>query len=174
MKVSSDGHVLLLSIQPRYAGLIFDGKKKAELRRIRPRVNRGDFLLIYVSSPDKVLLGSCEVEEVIGNDPKKLWTLVSNKSGLKKSDFLDYFEGTSTGYAIFLNQVQEFKQPIALSRLQQEWVGFHPPQGYRYLTLEEVDRIGFMAEHDVTDICSRLKPKFSQTELELPQISSSK
>jgi len=62
MKTTSDGHVLLLSIQPKYANLIFEGKKTTELRRVRPRVNQGDFVLIYVSSPDKVLLGSCEVE----------------------------------------------------------------------------------------------------------------
>lgn len=174
MKTTSDGHVLLLSIQPKYANLIFEGKKTTELRRVRPRVNQGDFVLIYVSSPDKVLLGSCEVEQVIGNSPKTLWTLVRDKSGLKKTDFFEYFEGVSTGYGIFLNQVQKFNQPILLSRLQQEWAGFHPPQSYRYLTIEELDLIGSMAEHDMTKISSRLIPRIKQSELEFYPMSSLK
>lgn len=174
MKTTNDGHVLLLSIQPKYANLIFDGKKTVELRRVRPRVNQGDFVLIYVSSPDKVLLGNCEVEQVIGTSPNQLWTLVRNKSGLDQSAFFSYFEGVSTGYAILLNQVQKFNQPILLSRLQQEWTGFHPPQSYRYLTIEELKLIGDMAEHDMSKISSRLMPSTKQVELDFYQISSLK
>ena len=174
MKTTNDGHVLLLSIQPKYANLIFEGTKTIELRRVRPRVAQGDFVLIYVSSPDKVLLGNCQVEQVIGNSPKMLWNLVRDKSGLKKADFLEYFEGVSTGYAIVLNQVQKFNQPILLSQLQQALAGFHPPQSYRYLTLKELELIGSMAEHDMTKISNRLIPKVKQAELELYQISSLK
>jgi len=174
MKTSSDGYVLLLSIQPRYAELIFNETKKAELRRIRPRVDRGDFLFIYVSSPEKVLLGSCEVKEVRQSSPDSLWKLVNKNSGITKSEFRDYFEGVSTGYAIFIQNVQKFNRPIELSQLQQQWDGFHPPQSYRYLTIEEVDLIGSMAKHDMTNIARRLQPKFQQSELNVHQISSSK
>lgn len=174
VKVSSDGYVLLLSLQPRYAELIFNEIKKTELRRIRPRVDKGDFLFIYVSSPEKVLLGSCEVKEVIQSSPSNLWQLVNKDSGLKKSEFLEYFNGVSTGYAISIQNVQKFNQPIKLSRLQQEWDGFHPPQSYRYLTIEEVDLIGTMAEHDMTNISMRLQPKAKQVELNVCQMSSSK
>ena len=111
---------------------------------------------------------------LIGNSPKTLWTLVRDKSGLKKTEFFEYFEGVSTGYGIFLNQVQKFNQPILLSRLQQEWAGFHPPQSYRYLTIEELDLIGSMAEHDMTKISSRLIPRIKQSELEFYPMSSLK
>lgn len=174
IKVSNDGYVLLLSLQPRYAELIFNGTKKAELRRIRPRVDRGDFLFIYVSSPEKILLGSCEVQKVTQSSPNNLWTYVNKDSGLKKAEFLEYFDGASTGYAIFVQNVQKFNQPIKLSRLQQEWDGFHPPQSYRYLTIEEVDSIGIMAEHDMTNISMRLQPRSKQVELNVHQMSSSK
>lgn len=174
IKVSSDGYVLLLSLQPRYAELIFNETKKAELRRIRPRVDKGDFLFIYVSSPEKVLLGSCEVKEVIQSSPSNLWQLVNKDSGLKKSEFLEYFNGVSTGYAICVQNVQKFNQPIKLARLQQEWDGFHPPQSYRYLTIEEVGLIGTMAEHDMTNISMRLQPRSKQVELNICQMSSSK
>jgi predicted transcriptional regulator len=174
MKTSSDGYVLLLSIQPRYAELIFNEKKKVELRKVRPRVNRGDFLFIYVSSPEKVLLGSCEVEAVIQSSPDTLWKLVNKKSGITKAEFHEYFEGVSTGYAILIQNVQKFNQSIELSQLQQEWDGFHPPQSYRYLTIEEVGLIGSMANHDMTNVARRLQPKFQQSELNVHQISSSK
>jgi len=174
IKISTDGYVLLLSLQPKYAELIFNETKKAELRRIRPRVDSGDFLFIYVSSPDKVLLGSCEVKEVIQSSPDNLWKYVNKDSGLKKSEFLEYFDGVSTGYAIFIQNVQKFNQPIELFQLKQVWNGFHPPQSYRYLTVEEVDLIGSMAKHDMTNISRRLQPKFNQSELGVFQMSSSK
>ena len=114
------------------------------------------------------------METVVQNSPENLWNYVNKESGLKKSEFHEYFTGVSTGYAIFMQNVQKFNQPIKLSRLQQEWDGFHPPQSYRYLTIEEVDLIGSMAEHDMTNISMRLRPRSKQSELNVYQISSSK
>ncbi|HEY9294972.1 MAG TPA: hypothetical protein VIQ31_01115, partial [Phormidium sp.] len=58
--------ILLLSIKPEYAKKIFkDQTKKVELRRVRTRLTEGDIVLVYVSSPEKVFVGSFEVEGVI-------------------------------------------------------------------------------------------------------------
>src|SRR5438552_3893096 len=38
---------LLLSIRPKHAEKIFDGIKTVELRRIRPRLQRGDLVLVF-------------------------------------------------------------------------------------------------------------------------------
>ena len=51
-------NVLLLSIHHKYTNMIFDGNKRVELRRVRPRhLNEGDLILVYATSPEKALLG---------------------------------------------------------------------------------------------------------------------
>ena len=54
---------LLLSLKPCYADLVFQGLKKAELRRRIPCVENRD-VFIYVSSPVRCLRGGFRVEHV--------------------------------------------------------------------------------------------------------------
>jgi predicted transcriptional regulator len=50
--------------------MIFDGNKRVELRRVRPRhLNEGDLILVYATSPEKALLGVLEVEKVVEMSP---------------------------------------------------------------------------------------------------------
>ena len=88
-------NILLLSIRPEYANKIFEGKKKVELRRVRTRLKTGDLVIVYVSSPEKALVGSLEVERVITveNLPKEinnLWKQVKEQSGIKRKQFDKY------------------------------------------------------------------------------------
>ena len=52
---------LLLSLKPRYADLIFAGRKKAELRRRIASGIEGRDAFIYVSSPVKQLRGGFRI-----------------------------------------------------------------------------------------------------------------
>ena len=126
---------LLLSIRPKYAELIFSGRKTAELRRVRPQLQEGDLVLIYVSAPVKALMGSFKVQRVIHGSPRDLWSEVGKHSGLTKKEFEIYYSGLSLGFAIFASKVWRLEHPIKLSRLKQRWNGFSPPQGFRYVTL---------------------------------------
>lgn len=55
------GDVLLISIRPVYANKIFDGSKTVELRRVRPRLETGSVVLVYVSNPVQALMGMFQV-----------------------------------------------------------------------------------------------------------------
>ncbi len=47
-------NAIVLSIRPQYAEKIFEGTKRVELRRIRPKqIKNGNLALIYVSSPSQ-------------------------------------------------------------------------------------------------------------------------
>lgn len=49
-------NVLVISIKPKYAGLIYDGIKKIEFRKVPPR-NLNSFYLVYESAPVSKLTG---------------------------------------------------------------------------------------------------------------------
>ena len=135
-------HSLLISIRPKYADQIFNGQKKVELRRVKPRVSSGDTVLVYVTSPTKALLGAFEVDKVVESSPNRLWSKVANIAGISKEEFIDYYEGTEKAYGIFIKKSWHLETPLALSNLKTKWENFHPPQSYRYVSLKEATVIG--------------------------------
>jgi predicted transcriptional regulator len=130
----NDGKYVLLSIKPEYAEKIFSGHKSIELRRICPKVEQGDFIFVYVSSPVKTLMGRIEVQKVISNTPQKLWKKVGDKSGVSKKVFDSYYEGASLGFGILVTNPIKLKRPIHLDTLRRSMKGFRPPQNYYYVT----------------------------------------
>ena len=134
--------VLLLSIKPEFAEMIFTGLKRAELRRIRPRLSEGDRVLVYVTAPVKALVGIMLVERIVSGAPSILWSLVKDSSGLTKSQFKQYYAGAAMGYAILLASVARLERPIGLETLRMVWSDFHPPQSYAYVSAGQLERIG--------------------------------
>ncbi|NET55529.1 MAG: ASCH domain-containing protein [Symploca sp. SIO2E6] len=155
---------LLLSIHHKYASMIFEGAKRVELRRVRPRhLNNGDFLLVYVTSPKQALVGLIEVEKVVEMVPEELWKFVKDKAGITYTEFNKYYENSATGFAIFLKEPSKFNKPIKLEQLRKNWSNFQPPQCYKYLKDGEVSIIESMTHHKVLLVSE--KPKYHQTEL---------
>jgi predicted transcriptional regulator len=135
-------NVLLISIKPEYAQLIFDGEKTVELRRVRTRLQKGDLVLVYVSSPLKSLVGYFEVEDIetkqLPSELNDFWKQVKGKSGVNRKKFLDYYQGALIGVGIFIRNPQRFSKPIHLEVIKQDIKKFRPPQSYKYLDLAEI------------------------------------
>lgn len=137
-------NTILLSIQPRFAEKIFERTKTVELRRVCPKVSKGDIALVYVSSPVKALYGAFTIERVITMAPDKLWHEVKHIAGVSRAEFDSYYEGAETGVGIFidLDSLKELNAPMELDWLRRDWPRFQPPQSYRYLRsiIEQYDR----------------------------------
>ena len=146
-----DTRALLISIKPDYAGMIFEGIKKVELRRTRPKVGLGDVAIIYASSPRKAILGLFEVETVVGLPVSQLWKQVYKKAGIDFDEFTAYYEGAETGYAIFFREICLFPESIELEQLRDLWGKFHPPQSYRYLDLSQLRELETLAQYPIVD-----------------------
>jgi predicted transcriptional regulator len=132
-------NILLLSVRPKYADKIFKHTKTVELRRVRPKhLQKGDLVLIYVSSPIQALAGTFKVERVVEEPLKNLWQLVKKKAGVTRQEFNTYYEGVSTGVGIFFEEVQRFQEPIALQTIRQHLLLFQPPQSFRYASDSEL------------------------------------
>ncbi|MBW4505340.1 MAG: ASCH domain-containing protein [Scytonematopsis contorta HA4267-MV1] len=149
-------NILLLSIKPEYADKIFSGNKTVELRRVRTRLNTGDLVLVYVSSPKKALVGKFEVESISQikleeseNDLNQFWHQVKDKAGVTSKEFESYYEGASMVVGIFLKNVERFSMPINLELLREKFPKFYPPQSYRYLKESEMQILESIMEESV-------------------------
>jgi predicted transcriptional regulator len=146
--------ILLLSIRPKYADKIFAGDKKVELRRTRPRLQKGDVVIVYASSPKKAIIGSFEVDKIINKPLDNLWNEVAEKAAVSHHEFLSYYEGLSEGCGIFVGKCQLFAQAVDLKYLREEWSNFRPPQSYRYLTKKETDLVESMTNFNIQKFVS--------------------
>lgn len=138
----STNHALLLSIRPNFVEAIFARKKNVELRRVRPRLQAGDLVVMYASGATKAIVGAFEVAGVTAATPKYIWRRHNGESGLSKKEFDTYFVGADTGYAIQIGKLWKHPTPIPLSTLRRRRAGFSPPQGYHYWHRDDLLRVG--------------------------------
>jgi predicted transcriptional regulator len=137
-------NALVLSVRVRFAKLIFSGSKIVELRRLRPRVRRGDLVFVYVPSPIKALQGVFEVNDVLSASTRSVWRRFGAQTGLSKKEFDAYFQGKQTACAILIGRFWKFKNPVHLEKLKKDRNGFHPPQSHHYICPEAFSRsVGF-------------------------------
>ncbi len=121
---------VLLSIKPKYVQSIIEGEKRYEFRKTIFK-NRGiDLIYIYSSSPVKKIIGSFEVGGILEDHPRELWDNVKEYAGINDQDFFSYFEGKSRAFAIEIQNLQEFNDPIDP---YETIPGFVPPQSYCYM-----------------------------------------
>ena len=131
---------VLFSIRPKYAKKIFDGTKTIELRKVKPkRLMQGGLVLVYVSSPVKSLVGAFKVKKIEEYSPSELWEKVREDAGISKSEFDDYYQNSTSGVAIYIDNVWTLPKPIELSVLRNLADGFYPPQSFRYTSLKYLD-----------------------------------
>ena len=120
--------------------MIFNGTKTVELRRVCPRVIKGDLALVYVSSPSMEIQGAFEVAKTVSDTPARLWARFGKRSGISRIEFMDYFAGKLMAHAVLIKRAWRLNSAIALSSLRQESRGFHPPQSFRYVGSERMPK----------------------------------
>lgn len=128
---------LLLSLKPRYADLIFAGRKKAELRRRIASGIEGRDVFIYVSSPVMQLRGGFRVGQVWQGSPEEVWNEVSELVGVNKRGFDKYYKEREIAYALQVTDVWEYENPVDLNGLRNQFPNFSVPQSWRYVKPEE-------------------------------------
>ena len=133
------GAPLLLSLRPRYADLVFEGLKRAELRRRFARRAENRAVIIYVTSPVQEIRGGFRVERVWRGSPEDIWAEVSEMAGVEKNDFDAYYRGRKIAYALEIADVWQYASPIGLSSLRESFDDFVVPQSWRYLKPHELD-----------------------------------
>lgn len=118
------------------------GYKTAELRRTKPRIHKGELVLLYASAPKMALVGYAVVEEIISASVRGLWRTIQAESGVSKTEYNQYFLGADRAFAIRFSCLGALSEPIALQELRLHLDGFRPPQSFRYLTQHQLRALG--------------------------------
>lgn len=132
--------MLLLSIHPQYVASILAGLKTVEIRRQRPTRPVED-LVIYATLPQGMLLACAKVVEIVSADAETIWQRFGKGTCLNLENFTKYLEGADAPTALVLGEVTPLQGAMTLDALRELWPGFHPPQGYRYLSPPQIDQV---------------------------------
>jgi predicted transcriptional regulator len=121
---------VLLSIKPKYVKSIINGDKRYEFRKTIFKNRDIDRIFIYSSSPVKKIVATFKIGTILEDHPIDLWENVKDYAGIDNEVFFSYFEGKSKAFAIEIQNLQEFDEPLDPWT---EVAGFVPPQSYCYM-----------------------------------------
>jgi predicted transcriptional regulator len=144
LAMAPDDRTLFISLRPRFAELLLLGEKTVELRRVRPAVQPGTRVMLYASSPTCALLGVGVVEDVQVAGHDRIWGEHGPRTGISRSEYDAYFDGTATAVAITLGEVRRLERPISLAELRRGREWFRPPQSFRYLNPQQTASFGLL------------------------------
>ena len=126
-----------MSIRPRFAQGILAGTKTVELRRRAPRLEPGDLVVVYETSPTKAIVGWATVDAIETAPSAALWGRVRGHAGVSRREFNAYFAGAATATAIHLSDAVALATPIVLDAIRTRWPWLRPPQSYRYVRVAQ-------------------------------------
>ena len=125
---------LFISVKPDYAYKIITGQKTIELRKNRPNVKNGDYVIIYATVPIKTVIGFGKIEKIIETTPSKMWEENSSKLGIDKVYFDKYYAGSNRSIGIEISSICKFKIGFSLEMIKKTNPSFSPPQTYKYIS----------------------------------------
>ena len=118
----------MLAIKPEYVEKIFNGFKHYEYRKKCPNHPISQ-IVIYETAPFSKVVGTVDVDEMLGAAPHSLYDMTKKFSGISEDDYNDYFKGSNIAYAYSINNPVIFSKPISIEKYGLRGA----PQSYVYL-----------------------------------------
>lgn len=122
---------ILLSIKPEYAQKIFEGEKKYEYRKRIFKRTDVKAVIVYVTKPVGKIIGEFEIDEILEGDPTVIWEQTKKYSGIRKRDYIRYFEGNKKGFALSIKKISIYQEPLELYEVNPKIK--NPPQSFMYI-----------------------------------------
>lgn len=120
---------ILMPINPKYVGEILAGRKKYEYRKIKPKRNDLDKMIIYSTSPIMKVVAEVDIKGILEENPEKLWEMTKNESGITKEFYNEYYKNRTTAIAYELGTIKIYDKPKNLGDIGINYV----PQSFVYL-----------------------------------------
>lgn len=120
---------VLLSIKPEFAFKIFDGTKKFEFRKVIFKNPDIKTVVVYASSPVQQVIGEFEIDDILSFDPKSMWEITKQYSGISEKFFYEYFADRDVAHAIKIKKPRKYAKPLSITKD----FNVSPPQSYIYL-----------------------------------------
>lgn len=155
MATPAPPRVALMSIRPRWARAILDGRKTVEFRK-RPLADDVTHVVIYSTVPDKAVIGYFSIDGQDTRTPDALWDEYHDAGEISQRDFFAYYAGRQRGTGIRVGRVHRLKRALGL---QSDLGIARAPQSFQYL--------GDDAFYQVV-LASRMLFDLDRMQLELP------
>jgi type I restriction enzyme S subunit len=121
---------VLLSIKPKFAESIINGRKKYEFRKNTFSQKNIGKVYIYSTNPIKKIVGIFKINNIIEDRPSTLWYRLKDDAGISEDEFFDYFKNREIGFAFEIVEVEKFETPVDPKIL---FPNFVPPQSFYYM-----------------------------------------
>ena len=125
--MAHDDHILI-SLEPRHAENILEGRKRVELRRRTMNVTIGSTVWMYAKLPVGSIIGRAIVAAIHVLAPATLWQRFGAVSGISRSEFFEYFADRDQGTALELSDCRRLTHAFDLEALRRFHHDFQPPQ----------------------------------------------
>ncbi|MFC8710325.1 ASCH domain-containing protein [Streptomyces sp. NPDC057197] len=146
---------MLLSVHPRFATAILAGTKTVEVRRQRVAAPPGTPVLLYATAPTMAIVGLARIASVQVASPREIWSASRTEAGISRREYDAYMSGALRASGLSLEAPVAFESPVPLAALRSAG-SFHPPQSYRYLTGEDLQKVLVAAPDGGAALCNTL------------------
>lgn len=133
--IGANSKQIVISIQPKWAGLIRSGEKTVELRRRFPRLPAGAVAYLYESTPTRAVTALLHLGIVQELPVAELWISHGKASCVDQDYFNQYFAGRDVGFGIHITRCVPLSANLPLAELRQRFA-FIAPQSWAYATPE--------------------------------------
>jgi predicted transcriptional regulator len=146
--------ILFLPVKPKWADLIMSGKKTLELRKRLPSKGQGNRCIVYASSPQRAIVGTCTFVAGRSFHNSDITETNLSRACVTEAEFDAYFTDQYFGafndpfeerwYGFELSHPTTFAKPISLEAMRVNWQ-LEPPQQWRYIdgkTFNEIVEAG--------------------------------
>lgn len=124
---------IMVSIKPKYVKKILNGEKLIELRKCKPKVNNGDTLIIYATTPVKAIVAYAKISKIANEPLSEFWSEYGEITGISFDEFKDYYQNQSHAVGIEFSNLKVLRNRINLSQLRKTFGKFNPPQTFKYI-----------------------------------------
>lgn len=129
MGTPTTGRHVVMSVHPRYADAIMEGRKKIEFRK-RPLAHDVVVVWVYATAPVQQIIGYFEVGGSVLAAPRDLWRQFGKVGCIDRADFDRYYATAVLGAGIRIRKVTRLAVPMPIGELLPSGV---PPQSFAYV-----------------------------------------
>lgn len=132
----------IVVIKPKYFENLLEKKDRVYIRggRIPNRVEKGQILLFYASSPITGIKGHTIIQNLTCEDPDSLWKKYSRQSAFTDGEYKTYSEGKTDVTAFSFDEIEELSTPINIDEIRRILGGFNHQTGQK-ITVKEWKKI---------------------------------
>lgn len=143
---------ILISVLPQYVERFLSGEKTVELRRRPINVAPQSRVWIYSKKPRGVVELLGVVASVHLHPPRTIWKKFGDRTGLRRCDFDEYFEGVQRGCAIEFSDIVPLSPALPMHQIRVKARTFLPPQFFRILASDCVELALFRSAAKLTSL----------------------